>query len=104
MSYKYNVILKLILDNKIYEEYLNNLLEHMYTKFPNIKIDNIEIILDSISKIILSMGLYDKSNKNDIEIKILNNNLLKIPEKEFIDYYNKYIENVIRFRKSLFNN
>lgn len=104
MGYKYNVILKLVLGNKIYEEYLNNLLEHMYTKFPNIKIDNIEIILDSISKIILSMGLYDKSNKNDIEIKILNNNLLKIPEKEFRDYYNKYIEDVIKFRESLLNN
>jgi len=101
MIKEYNKVLKLIIGDETYKAFLNTLFEDVYDRFPDIRIDNIELLLNSFSKIILSLALINDIRLHVIQIKLIENITININMEDFLKNYKKYIEEVKKFKEDL---
>jgi len=101
MIKEYNKVLKLIIGDETYKAFLNTLFEDVYDRFPDIRIDNIELLLNSFSKIILSLALINDIRLHVIQIKLIENITININMEDFLKNYKKYIEEVKKFKEDI---
>lgn len=103
MNIIYIKFLKIILsDELLYKEFLNDLFNDLYNKVPNIKIDNLEIIINSYCKFILLIGFFENINNEKFKIRLLNNKVIEYEILEFKKNYSKYIQEVNKIKEDLF--
>ena len=101
MNKQYNKVLKLIIGDEVYNMFLNTLFKDIYSNFPDIIVDNIEILLNTFSKIILSLSFNNEKGLQTTKIKLIENTTININIEDFKIIYKNFIEEVKRFKEDL---
>ena len=99
---KNNQVLKSIIGD-YYNEFLEKLLKDVYENFPEVKINNTNIIIENYCKLVLAFGFNSKISKERIIIETLENDKLIISTKEFKERYNTEIKMVYEYINTITN-
>lgn len=100
MNNDYNKLLRLIIGENTYKLFLNSMFEFVYKKYPEIKVNNIEILLNQFGKIILSLS-FNNIELKELQIKLINNEVVTFKVEDIKNIFRDYIEKVIEFKNDL---